>query len=77
MTVIFRGGPCDGESHAVDPGAWAIMPKSFRVLRHEGKCPDARYRWCGEVDGGGRHVFEHWPPRAGDPRIEESRTDAG
>jgi len=73
MTIIFQGGPCDGYLHTLPAELSATLPKSHRVLRHQGKGPEARYKWRGKLDADGRHIFEHWPPQAGEPVIAESR----
>jgi hypothetical protein len=69
MNVYLKGGPCDGET------VNNVKDTSGIVTRFA-KDPEARYKNTGTDDGQGRRIFEHFPPKPGEPTPTEGVHDA-
>jgi hypothetical protein len=69
MKVILKGGPLDGHT---DTG---IRDETLTYRRHA-KGAMARYKSTGVDDANGYHIFEHWPPKPGEPEPTEGVHDA-
>jgi len=68
VDIIIKGGPCDGETDRV--------PDYCVIYRRSAKGPSARYKNSGTHDPSGRCIFEHVPPRPGQPELMEGVYDA-
>jgi hypothetical protein len=68
MDISLKGGPCDGETHQ-------RIPDHCVILRRHAKGPNARYKTTGTDDADGRRLFEHFPPRPGEPEPTEGVHD--
>jgi len=69
MNIILKGGPLDGETDV-------NLRDDCVIYRRRARGPDARYRTTGTDDANGHRVFEHFPPKPGQPEPTEGVHDA-
>lgn len=69
MKIVLKGGPLDGQTDT-------NIREECVIYRRRAQGPNARYRTTGADDDQGRRVFEHWPPRSGEPEPTEGIHDA-
>jgi hypothetical protein len=68
MNIVLKGGPLDGETDRVS--------EDSRFYYRFAKGPDARYRATEADDNSGRRIFEHFPPKPGQPEPTEGVHEA-
>jgi hypothetical protein len=69
VKIVLKDGPLNGDT---DPKVGEFCG----IYRRSAKGPNARYKDSGTTDAQGRRIFEHWPPKPGEPEPTEGVHDA-